>query len=304
VLGRGATGFGWHGRAVRCRHEAGWGGGRRGRLPTSLLSCTTSPPHDLGRTTTAPQSRATTIVPPGTEEQRAHPPLAPHPSTMSLTLVRHSEMLDLQVSLKIASLEGPLVSLSTPVSLSTLLANPSLKHAGSQQPLASSLYVSISLWADNKPLLPSVRTAHKSFKSKSNYAWNESFTLPIKYRDLPLSSQLAITVYDIAGPQSVAVVGGATMRLFGKKDTLKKGKQRLFLWRGVEADGSTESETPSKVGLKDEMGRLEKLVKKHERGDVTRMDWLDKLAFRQIEKIHAVSSEVWDKRMQLMIRAG
>ena len=90
--------------------------------------------------------------------------------------------------------------------------------------------------------------------------------------------------------RSRAVVGGATMRLFGKKCTLKKGKQRLFLWRGHEADGSSDSETPSKVGLKDEMGRLEKLVKKQERGDMPRLDWLDKLAFRQIEKIHAVGT--------------
>ena len=78
--------------------------------------------------------------------------------------------------------------------------------------------------------------------------------------------------------------------MFGNKSTLKKGKQRLYLWKGREGDAKRrESETPSKVGLKDEMGRLEKLVKKQERGDVERLDWLDKLAFRQIEKIHKVS---------------
>lgn len=194
----------------------------------------------------------------------------------------------MNVTVKISSLEGTISERNT----SDLLDNPALRHAGAQQALPSDLYVVVSLWADNKPLIPPFRTAHKTFKSKSNYAWNESLSLPIKYRDLPLSAQLAITVYDIAGPREVAVVGGSTMRLFGKKATLKKGKQRLYLWKGKEADGGVESETPSKVGLKDEMGRLEKLVKKHERGDITRMDWLDKLAFRQIEKIHAVSLRV------------
>ena len=40
--------------------------------------------------------------------------------------------------------------------------------------------------------------------------------------------------------------------------TLRRGKHRLFLWPGVEADGSVETTTPSKLGKRDEMGRLEK----------------------------------------------
>lgn len=32
------------------------------------------------------------------------------------------------------------------------------------------------------------------------------------------------------------------------------------------------------------------LVKKYERGDLPKNDWLDKLAFRRMEEIHAVSS--------------
>lgn len=31
------------------------------------------------------------------------------------------------------------------------------------------------------------------------------------------------------------------------------------------------------------------LVKEYERGDITKVDWLDRMAFRQIEKVHAVS---------------
>lgn len=41
--------------------------------------------------------------------------------------------------------------------------------------------------------------------------------------------------------------------------TLRRGKHRLFLWRGQEADGSVDTHTPSKTGAKDEMGRLEKV---------------------------------------------
>ncbi|GAA5956941.1 hypothetical protein JCM3765_006647 [Sporobolomyces pararoseus] len=211
-----------------------------------------------------------------------------------LTYVRHSD-LDLPLSFKLSSFQGHLPQRS----LIDLLEHPELKHHGHQQQSPPELYVSLSLYADNVLLVPPVRSAYKSFKSVNSIEWNELFTLPIKIRDLPLSSQLVVTVYDIAGPgfgkESKAIVGGSTLRLFGNKSTLKKGKQRLYLWKGREGDAKRrESETPSKVGLKDEMGRLEKLVKKQERGDVERLDWLDKLAFRQIEKIHKAESEKSD----------
>ncbi|GAA6028728.1 hypothetical protein JCM8097_007365 [Rhodosporidiobolus ruineniae] len=213
-----------------------------------------------------------------------------HPSAQSydsqLSFVRHSD-LDRLFTLRVADFQGTLPQRPLP----DLLDHPELRHHGFQQQLPSDLYVRIQLWSDNKPLIPPVQTAHKAFKSKQQLAWNENLVLPIKYRDLPLNAQLAVTVFDIAGPREVAVVGGATLRLFGSQATLKKGKQRLYLWKDREADGSAETETPSKVGLKDEMGRLEKLVKKHERGDIARLDWLDKLAFRQIEKIHKAESE-------------
>lgn len=86
-------------------------------------------------------------------------------------------------------------------------------------------------------------------------------------------------------------VGGSTLRLFGKKWNLRRGKHRLVLWPGVEADGSLETSTPSKLATQDEMGRLEKLVKKYERGDLPKNDWLDKMSFRKMEEIHATETE-------------
>jgi hypothetical protein len=41
--------------------------------------------------------------------------------------------------------------------------------------------------------------------------------------------------------------------------TLRRGKHRLLLWPDVEADGSVETTTPSKMEVQDEMGRLEKV---------------------------------------------
>lgn len=100
---------------------------------------------------------------------------------------------------------------------------------------------------------------------------------------------------------------------------LRQGEHRLYLHREAEADGSSESTTPHDVdlGVTDEMGRLEgvswhgcavegaetdrqhlfpfrQLVRKFERGDIPKLEWLDRLTFKEIEKVHAVRLEPRD----------
>ncbi|KAJ2914075.1 hypothetical protein MD484_g6343, partial [Candolleomyces efflorescens] len=174
-------------------------------------------------------------------------------------------------------------------SFTQVLENPELRFHGAQSSTLSDLYVTCQLIADNKPLSIPFRTSFKAFKN--SYTWNEWITLPIRYCDLPLSSQVTFTVWDIAGPRAAVPVGGSTFRLFGKKWNLRRGKHRLLLWPGVEADGSLETSTPSKLVAQDEMGRLEKLVKKYERGDLPKNEWLDKMSFRKMEEIHAAETE-------------
>lgn len=60
-------------------------------------------------------------------------------------------------------------------------------------------------------------------KSSFLVRWNEWITLPIRYCDLPLNSQITFTIWDIAGPRSAVPVGGTTFRLFGKKWRVTKG---------------------------------------------------------------------------------
>ncbi|KAI0671945.1 atypical/PIKK/PI3K protein kinase [Trametes maxima] len=191
--------------------------------------------------------------------------------------------LKMPVTFRISQLEGT----RKPHPFTEVLEKPELRFYGVQQsPAFSDLYVTCQLVADNKPLTIPFRTAFKAFKK--DYTWNEWITLPIRYCDLPLNSQITFTVWDIAGPRAAIPVGGSTFRLFGKKWTLRRGKHRLVLWPDREADGANETSTPSKIGTRDEQGRLEKLVKKYERGDLPKSDWLDSLTFRKMEEIHAV----------------
>jgi len=62
----------------------------------------------------------------------------------------------------------------------------------------------------------------------------------------------------------------------------------LRVWPGIEADGSVPTSTPGKARDhgKEQMQRLAKLVKKHRNGQINKIDWLDRLTFREIELIN------------------
>lgn len=197
--------------------------------------------------------------------------------------------LDLDVGVRMLILHFPTQSSSLmltrdnlegqkpPIPVTTLLEHPELKHVGSNTSPHSDLYVTVQVYADNKPLTVPVQTAYKSFKKERQYAsllhekpglswsntitgrWLEWLRMPIRYRDLPLSAQLAITVWDLAGPLETVPFGGTTIKLFEKDNTLKKGRQKCKIWLGKEADGRTDSTTPSPVESNDEMDRLEKV---------------------------------------------
>lgn len=62
----------------------------------------------------------------------------------------------------------------------------------------------------------------------------------------------------------------------------------LRVWKDTEADGRQPSRTPGKgKDVKtNQMQRLAKLSKKHRNGQIPRVDWLDRLTFREIEMIN------------------
>ncbi|KAG0301860.1 Phosphatidylinositol (PI) 3-kinase [Dissophora globulifera] len=157
------------------------------------------------------------------------------------------------------------------------------------------LYVTCQVLAGDQPLTVVLKTSYKPMSTK--FAWNEWISLPIKYRDLPLNAQLVFTVWDAASPRKVVAVGGSTLRLFGPFNIILTGPQKLRMWPDCEADGSENTKTPSDTGERDEMDRFEKLLKKQDRGDIPRTEWLDNLAYRQIEQIHKKHAAQSDKML-------
>uniref|UniRef100_A0A803L0K8 phosphatidylinositol 3-kinase n=1 Tax=Chenopodium quinoa TaxID=63459 RepID=A0A803L0K8_CHEQI len=146
------------------------------------------------------------------------------------------------------------------------------------------LYVECALYVDGAPFGLPMRTRLESGQS---FCWSELITLSTKYRDLTAHSQLSFTVWDVSCCKEEGLIGGATILLFNSKKQLRTGKQKLRLWLGKEADGAFPSSTPGKVPRHErgELERLEKLMNKYERGQIPRVDWLDRLTFKAMEKI-------------------
>lgn len=149
-----------------------------------------------------------------------------------------------------------------------------------------------------------MQTAYKAFRSERR--WNEWLTLPVKYTSLPENARLAITLWDLSptggeGAQGHAIpFGGTTLPLFDRDNQLHKGRQKCHIFRHKAADGNDDSKTPAILSNKrpiskkssatvedknaEELDRMEKLFKKHEMGEIPRVDWLDQLVFRGFEK--------------------
>jgi len=117
------------------------------------------------------------------------------------------------------SLEG---TIPTPP-LSALLTDPSLKHIGSNDPTFQDYYVTVQLFADNKPLAVPAQTKYKSLKGTRK--WNEWLRLPIRVADCPRGAQLAMTVWE---PDGNALDGrrpfaGTTVSLFENDKLVDSG---------------------------------------------------------------------------------
>ncbi|VVC86854.1 unnamed protein product [Leptidea sinapis] len=190
----------------------------------------------------------------------------------------YSSALDHKVEIKIGTLEGKRAK----PEYDKLLSDPMLKFSGLYQDGCSDLYVTCQVLCDGVPLALPVTTSYKAFSNRWN--WNEWITLPVCYSDLPRNAILAMSIYDCAGPGKVMVVGGTTISLFGKHGMLRQGMFDLRVWPGVEGTEKTPGKAPDRG--KEQMQRLAKLAKKHRNGHMPKVDWLDRLTFREIEMIN------------------
>nr|XP_023013306.1 phosphatidylinositol 3-kinase catalytic subunit type 3 isoform X1 [Leptinotarsa decemlineata] len=194
----------------------------------------------------------------------------------------YSSSLTENIQIKIGTLEGK----RQKPEYDQLLLDPKLKFSGLCQDGSPDLKVVCQIFHENRPINRAVSTSYKAFSSRWN--WNEWITLPVKFSVLPRDSQLVITIYDCYGPKIMIPVGGTTISLFSKHGLFRQGMLDLRVWPNKVGDGNFPTTTPAKVknNGKDQMQRLAKLAKKHRNGHITKVDWLDRLTFRELEMIN------------------
>jgi phosphatidylinositol 3-kinase len=168
------------------------------------------------------------------------------------------------------------------------------------------MFVTVRPFAESKPLTLPVQTPYKVFKN--GRIWNEALYLPINYSQLPASTQLAITIWDLSpagGKDGIGhhvPFGGTTVPLFDEYNTLLQGRQRCKVHRYKRADGFSntttacfESQSKGRHNVSNldtsrderiaESERLELLMKKYEMKEIPENKWLDQLVFRKIENL-------------------
>lgn len=215
-------------------------------------------------------------------------------------------------------LRNTLEGTQTSIPYTVLLKHPEIRHIGSVQNSTSELYVTAQLWAESKPLGVSIQTPHVFFRNTRT--WNRWLELPVLVKDCPISSQIAVTLWDISpcppnGSLDHAVpFGGTTIPLFDKDGALRKGRQKCKVYRKRAADGHLPSgtphvprpkrrkrneEPPASIPEEEELERLEQLFKKHEMNEIPQNDWLDQLVFQNVGKIAREVDEAARKRSAL-----
>jgi len=190
--------------------------------------------------------------------------------------------LETTLRVKIGSLEGRLPR----IEYEEMIQNPLLKFAGRAQSSSPDLLVSVVVKGSRgnfkrEDLHLPVQTAYKNLGTR--WAWNQWLELPIMFCDLPSDALLCFTIWDCVGPGEKQAVGGSSISLFGKKGVLRSGMMDLVVWAMREGD----EDTPGKVvdGDKEQYHRLAKLTKKYHAGKIPAIDWLDRLAFAEMERI-------------------
>jgi phosphatidylinositol 3-kinase len=200
---------------------------------------------------------------------------------MEDNIFRHiySSALEQRVQIKIGSLDG----LAKKPNFEKLIENNLLFHSGLYSEQCASFLVKIQCFNNNKPFGLPTTTSYKAFTKRFN--WNEWLSLPFNFCDLPRTAILCFTIYDCTGAGQQSVIGGTSISVFGKHGILREGMFDLKVWPNVEGN-PVSTPGKSKENNQHQMQRLAKLAKKHRNGQIEKVDWLDRLTFREIEVIN------------------
>ncbi|EFA77138.1 phosphatidylinositol 3-kinase [Heterostelium album PN500] len=196
----------------------------------------------------------------------------------------YSSDISIKYKIKICSLKGKRQKESAPETVTKWIDDPFLKNSSLYKDKTLDLYICCTLYSDGKPLCSPEQTMFFPFASGDN-KWDETLIMPLKHQDLPHDTLIVFTIWDIYAPSKRVPIGGTSFAVFGRNRIERRGKHKLIIYQDVEGNGDVNSATPGQIQGKEEVYRLEKLLKKYDRNLIPHNDWLDYYAMREIDKI-------------------
>ncbi|XP_065188774.1 phosphatidylinositol 3-kinase catalytic subunit type 3-like [Sycon ciliatum] len=191
----------------------------------------------------------------------------------------YSHLVDDFVRVKIGSLQGK----RREQSFTNLVGDDVLLFSRQNDNECPDYYVTVQIFADKRALALPTYTSYKAFSTRWN--WNEWLTLPVRYSDLPPTSILAFTIWDTVGPSKVVAVGSTSISMFNKHRVLRKGTEDLIVWPDVAVTTDNVDKLSGSIkATKGKLAELTKLMKQHRKKQMPRVDWLDRLAFRELQQ--------------------
>ena len=110
--------------------------------------------------------------------------------------------------------------------------------------------------------------------------------LPVQYSELSRDVVICIRLLDFATDECL---GSSVFELFTEDGEFRRGKRDICIWPRVEPDPIYYDSQTGAIGQVDsthQMPRLKPLEEKWADQQIPRIDWLDRLVFREIEQIN------------------
>lgn len=190
-----------------------------------------------------------------------------------------------QLSVKVGALDG-----KPPLPRSPGEHEDEELYRGDFQQTYADLRFSCYVVSECVPITLPVSTSYRAFSSR--WQWGERLSVPIRICDLPPTATLICEVREVVGSRGDVVVGGAAVPLFNSDGVLQCGLVDVKIHSGVSSPVELISLCDALRDTQDGMTLLAKLVKQHHRGEIEKVDWLDRLTFREVEVVNEKSKRV------------
>lgn len=148
---------------------------------------------------------------------------------------------------------------------------------------STDIRITCELLSSSHPLCPRKETSFRSFSTR--WSWNEWITFPVRISDLQRDSIVKFSLWTSKGPNNIVSMGTTCISLFSKYSLLRRGMYDLKVWEDGDDVTNGNVTKSGKTSGSDRSHALNKMKKRYERGQIIKVDWLDKLTFPEMEKI-------------------